>query len=229
MWKVATLSLGALALAAVTPRVAETAAPVPPTPPGPSIEGKYTILLSSIGGGKGGGGFGGPGGRGVPAGFGERVSAAARRETTISRHTIAIEGMAATWEYRLDPTAKPTAIDLIITPIRGKKSTHRGIFEIKGDRLTIAFTQEGEDRPKDFEDAEGVRVYVFQKQPPPPRAEYRIVVLHVGKGAEAEKAINQLAKDGFEVAFTTNPATLQGLLGVPQDPVIHLVMKRMVK
>lgn len=225
MRKVATLVLGAVALAAVSPRAAETAAPVPPAPPGPSIEGKYTILLSTVGAVNRPGGFGGPGrGPGI-----DRVSSA-RRETTITRHTIGIEGSTAGWEYRLDPTAKPMAIDITITPIRGKKSTHRGIFEIKDERLTIAFTTEGEERPKDFEDAEGVRVYVFQKLPPPPRAEYRIVVLRVGKEAEAEKALNQLAKDGFEVAFTTNPATKPTATGgAPNDPVIHFVLKRMVK
>jgi hypothetical protein len=69
--------------------------------------------------------------------------------------------------------------------------------------------------------------YIFQKAPPPPRAEYRIVVLKVGHEAEAEKAINALAKDGYEVSLSTAPAVAKG--GNPDEPVIHIVLKRMVK
>jgi len=53
------------------------------------------------------------------------------------------------------------------------------------------------------------------------------VVLKVGQEGEAEKMINALAKDGYEVAFTTAPTTPKG--GGPEDPVIHLVLKRLVK
>ena len=53
-----------------------------------------------------------------------------------------------------------------------------------------------------------------------------IVVLNVGQEADAEKMLNTLAKDGFEVAFTTAPA--KGI-GLGDTPVIHLVLKRMVR
>jgi len=210
-------SLAALLLAV------PVAAPAPNTPPPPSLEGKYTLLTSITNTGRrgpGGGGFGGD----LPGG-GFSGPSTVRRETTITKDTILIDGRTATWEYKFDHTTKPMSIDITITPLRGKKSKVLGIVEIAGDKLSIAYAADGNERPKDFEDAEGVSQFIFQKAPPPPRAEYRIVVLRVGHEAEAEKAINALAKEGYEVAFTTAPA--KG--GPADDGVSHLILKRLVK
>lgn len=200
------------------------AAPVPQMPPVPSLEGKYTLLTSVANTGRGARGSGGVNPFGE-AGFSGPASA--RRETTITKDTIVIDGRTATWEYKIDPTTKPLGIDITITPLRGKKTKVLGILEVTGDRLNIAYAAEGEARPKDFEDAEGVSHFIFQKAPPPPRAEYKIVVLKVGHEADAEKAINALAKEGYEVTLSTAPAQPKG--GNPDEPVIHIVLKRMVK
>lgn len=201
--------------------VAAAAAPVPNVPPAPSIEGKYTVLTSGTNRPtKGGGGFAADP---LAGGFSGPASTL-RRETIITKDSITIDGRTATWEYKLDPTTKPMSIDLTITPLRGKKTKHLGIVEQTGDKLSLAYAPEGAERPKDFEDTENTAQFIFQKAPPPPRAEYRIVVLTVGQEAEAEKTINALSKEGYEVAFTTNPAAVAG-----QNPVIHLVLKRMVK
>jgi uncharacterized protein (TIGR03067 family) len=195
--------------------VAAAGAPVPNLPPAPSIEGKYTLLTSGPSGKTGRGFATDPA---LGGGFGP---ASLRRETHITKDTIQIEGSTTSMHYRIDPSTKPMSIDITIAPLRGKKTKHLGIMEVTGDKLSIAYGPDGGERPKDFEEADGVRQYVFQKAPPPPRAEYRIVVLTVGQEGDAEKQINALAKDGFEVAFTSNPTS-------GKDPVIHLVLKRMV-
>jgi uncharacterized protein (TIGR03067 family) len=198
---------------------AALAAPAPVVPPPPSIEGKYTLISSTsisatgknrpnpFNEGPGSGSFG-------PSG--------SRRETVITKDSIAIDGRTANWDYRIDPTTKPMSIDITITPLRGKKSKVLGIIETVGDKLTIAYAADGAERPKDFEDAEGISHFVFQKAPPPPRLEYKIVVLKGGKEQDAEKELNALAKDGYEVMSTHATPT-------PGDPTIHFVLKRTVK
>lgn len=216
------LCLGLSLLTAAVTGPVSAAAPVPPESRAPVIEGKYVMVLNTTGrsvGGPGGGGFGGgPPGRGVPARVAVSTSTN-RREVVVTKDTITIDGNGMTWEYRIDPSVKPMAIDLTLVPVLGKKVKVAGIIEVSGDRLTIAHAEEGAERPKDFEKAEGVTAYVFQKAPPPPRPEYRIVALRPGKEADAEKAINQLAKDGFEVALTTTPTA---------DSVVYFVLKRVV-
>ena len=199
---------------------AALAAPAPVVPPPPSIEGKYVLLTSTTTSATGKnrpGAFGtdGPG----SSAFGP---SGARRETVITKDTIAIDGRTASWDYRIDPTTKPMSIDITITPPRGKKTKSLGIIEAVGDKLTLAYAAEGAERPKDFEDAEGVSHFVFQKAPPPPRTEYKIVVLKGGKEQETEKELNALAKDGYEVMSTHATPT-------PGDPTIHFVLKRTVK
>ena len=56
-------------------------------------------------------------------------------------------------EYKADPKAKPlAAFDWTIS-----ESTWRGVYELKGDTLTVALAG-GDDRPKEFG---GQSVYVF--------------------------------------------------------------------
>jgi uncharacterized protein (TIGR03067 family) len=205
--------------------VATTAAPVPNVPPVPTLEGKYTVL----GQGRtvvGKRGFGGPAGLAADDERGFVASASAlRRDVTITRDTISMEsrtGATTTWEYRLDASTKPMSIDLVIVPLIGKKSKAHGIVELAGERVKVAYTPEGSERPKDFDDTENAVVYVFQKVPPPPRTEYKIVTLKAGKEDEAEKRLNELARDGFEISHSTTP----GRGG--DDQVIHLILKRTV-
>lgn len=216
MRKLAALVLGVIPLSVA-------AAPVPKAPPAPSIEGKYTVLA------QGRSGFGKaarPGAFAGPADPEERgFTSSLRRGTTITKDTISIESRTAVaptiWEYRLDPSTKPMSIDIMIVPVLGKKTRVHGIVEQTDDRLKIAYTPEGSERPKDFDDTETATVYVFQKTPPPPRFEYKIVALKVGSEADAEKRLNELAKQGYDLSHSTSPAG--------QEPVIHLILKRTVR
>ncbi len=61
-------------------------------------------------------------------------------------------------ELTLDATAKPKTIN--ITPPNDKKEIH-GIYELKGDSLTICFAREGGERPKEFKSEQGTQVMLI--------------------------------------------------------------------
>ena len=206
------------------------AAPVPKAPVPPSLDGKYTLLVTFNGSAPAGkfgrgpaaadGGLGGWGG-----------ATTLRADTTITKNEITIEprlvsALPTTMEYTFDPTKSPMTIDVEITPPRGKKTKALGIVEISGNRLTIALAKEGGERPKTTEEAEDVTVYYFLKVPPPPRTEFRIVAMTAGKEEAAEKELNKLAQEGYELVSTTSP--------IAPDPkasptTVHFVLKRTVK
>jgi hypothetical protein len=127
--------------------------------------------------------------------------------------------------YTIDPTTTPMSIDVISIDQRNKRAEQKGIVEVNGDRITIALAKPGAERPKTMDEGEGVTLYYLKKLPPP-KVEYRIVAMTVGKEAEAEKQLNKLAEEGFELVSTTNPAA--------RDPgatptTVHFVLKRVKK
>jgi uncharacterized protein (TIGR03067 family) len=203
-------------------------APVPKTPVPPSIDGKYTLLVTSSGtvvpkGFAPGGPGGDRGDRESP--FASRVM---RSDAVITKNEITLEArtptaLPTTMEYTLDPTKTPMTIDVETIPVRGKKTKSLGIVEITGNKLVIALAKEGAERPKSVEEVEGVTVYYFQKAPPPPKVEYKIVALNVGKESEAEKELNKLAGEGFELVTTTQPTAANDKASVT---TIHFVLKR---
>jgi uncharacterized protein (TIGR03067 family) len=69
---------------------------------------------------------------------------------------------------RLDPKVKPAVID--ITPVEGehKGQTFLGVFELKGDRLTICLAPPGKPRPPDLTApvGSGRFVVVYQRDKP---------------------------------------------------------------
>jgi hypothetical protein len=155
----------------------------------------------------------------------------------ITKNQITLEGRGAisplaginlpmTMEYTLDATKTPMTIDVYNVSLRGKKTKALGLVEVIDDRLIIAVAKEGDERPKNTEEAENVTVYYFQKAPPPPRVEYRIVAMTVGKEEEAEKELNKLAAAGFELVTTTNPAAVNDKAAAT---TVHFVLKRTVK
>ena len=227
MWQI--LPAAAILIAVSGSRPSERInAPVPKTPPVPSIHGNYLLLATSNGVTEAP--FAGPGGgRG---GFGGRSTSLRSLSVTtaISRSEIVIEGrgstLSTTMEYTLEPSKSPITIDVESTSVRNKKTKLQGIVEINGNRLTIALAKEGGERPKTTDEADGVIVYYFQKAPPPPRIEYRIIAMTAGKEAAAEKELNKLVKEGYELVSTTNPIAPNATSSVT---TIHFILKRTVK
>lgn len=158
--------------------------------------------------------------------------------TTITKNEITFEGNSriispfmglngpTIMEYTIDGSKTPAAIDVSVSNLRGKKSKLPGVVEVVGDRLIIALAKEGDERPKSTEEAEGVTVYYFQKTPSPPRSEFRIVAMKVGEEKEAEKELNKLSQEGFELVSTTQPTAADGKSSVT---TIHFVLKRTAK
>jgi uncharacterized protein (TIGR03067 family) len=218
-----------LALAGAGSRADEkVAAPVPNAPTPPAIDGKYTLLAT----------FGGaPVGKGKVdptdpnGGWAGTARTTTRGEATITKNEITLEprlstGIPTTMEYTLDPTKTPMTIDVETISARGKRSKALGLVEVNGNRLTLALAREGAERPKTVDEAEGVTVYYFQKAPPPPRVEYRIVAMTPGKEEEAEKELNRLAAAGYELVNTTNPAAPDSK---SSPTTVHFILKRTVR
>ena len=142
---------------------------------------------------------------------------------------LAAMGAAAgstTMEYTLDATKSPMTIDVETTSLRGKKSKALGLVEVVGNRLIIAVAKEGDERPKTTEEGENITVYYFQKAPPPPKVEFRVIAMTAGKEADAEKELNKLAGEGYELVSTTNPLAADGKSA---PTTIHFVLKRTTK
>jgi len=215
-------------------------APVPNAKSPPSIDGKYTLLsMSSPDDRNGGaGGFGAVGGPGGAVRI--RTSPASLYMTgpaTITKDKITLEGRGVisplagtsgptTMEYTIDATKTPMTIDVEHVSLRGKKTKALGLVEVVGDRLVLALAKEGDDRPKNTDENGDVTVYYFQKAPPPPKVEFKVVALTAGKDADVEKELNKLAGEGFELVSTTNPIATDGKAA---PTIIHFVLKRTTK
>src|SRR5205807_2346562 len=50
-------------------------------------------------------------------------------------------------KVKLDPSAKPKAVEVIITGQDGQEVTIKGIYEIDGDMMKTCLAQPGQDRP----------------------------------------------------------------------------------
>lgn len=218
------------------------AAPVPKETPVPSIEGRYNLVSVSTPADRGVGGPGG--GPGVILGGGGGGFAPARMTlnsaymagpANITKNEITLEGSGrvgpiaamsgpTTMEYTLDASKTPAwHIDVDIISLRGKKSKCLGLVEVVGNRLIIALAKEGDERPKNTEEAENVTLYYFQKAP---RTEYRIIAMTVGKEEAMEKELNKLAQEGFELVSTTQPSAIDAKSSVT---TVHFILKRTVK
>jgi uncharacterized protein (TIGR03067 family) len=64
-------------------------------------------------------------------------------------------------EFKLDPTKKPKAIDVVLQD----KKTGQGIYSLEGDTLKICHGESDDPRPSEFESKEGSRntVVVFKR------------------------------------------------------------------
>jgi uncharacterized protein (TIGR03067 family) len=70
--------------------------------------------------------------------------------------------------FRLDPAAKPRAIDLKVVTGPDKGKAVRGIYRLEGDELSICVAEPEKDRPTVFRTAEGSghTLLVFKRAKP---------------------------------------------------------------
>jgi uncharacterized protein (TIGR03067 family) len=75
-----------------------------------------------------------------------------------------VNGMDYVGKVKVDDKAKPHStldIDLTEGPEDAKGKTAKAVYKIDGDKLVIAVSHPGQDRPKDFEQAAD-EVYLFE-------------------------------------------------------------------
>lgn len=78
-----------------------------------------------------------------------------------TRDGTALPGPSRT--YALDPKANPPAIDLTFDLTRGDRGKMLGIYELKGDTLTICMGNAGQPRPASFEPGDGRTLIVLKR------------------------------------------------------------------
>jgi uncharacterized protein (TIGR03067 family) len=82
------------------------------------------------------------------------------------KHTVKVGEETFVGTHKLDPTAKPKAIDATDTegPFKGK--TTLGIYKLEGDRFTVCFAPPDKDRPKEFSTKSGTGqfIHVWKRQ-----------------------------------------------------------------
>lgn len=88
-------------------------------------------------------------------------------EVTFSHDKVVVKGMNGEHEgtYQLHADKSPMQIDF--TPSNGDNAgkVHKGIYQLKGNRLKILLAPPNEERPKDFKGKEGEgRLYVELKR-----------------------------------------------------------------
>ncbi len=74
-----------------------------------------------------------------------------------------VNGLDYTCKVKVDPKAKPMALDLLIDegPEDAKGKTSKCIYKLDGEKLILCVSLPGKDRPKEFEQSEG-EAYLFE-------------------------------------------------------------------
>lgn len=78
------------------------------------------------------------------------------------KYTLSFGGTSDKGTIKIDTAAKPKTMDIegVDGPNKGKKIP--ALYTIEGDKLTIAYTLSGTERPKDFESKEGSKQMVIE-------------------------------------------------------------------
>ena len=71
-----------------------------------------------------------------------------------------MKGTTITGKYTIDPEARPRTIEMLVDNGRFEGETLKGIYRVKGDRLTISFGGPDQDRPEAFESRPGTQFTV---------------------------------------------------------------------
>lgn len=76
------------------------------------------------------------------------------------KYTVTVGGQTDKGTFKLDPAAKPAAMDIIGTDGPNKGKTIPAIYELSNDTLKVCYALEGKDRPSKFETKTGTATFL---------------------------------------------------------------------
>src|SRR5439155_25095046 len=76
------------------------------------------------------------------------------------KYTVTVGEQPDKGTFKLDPNAKPAAMDIIGTDGPNKGKTFPAIYELSGDMLKVCYALEGKDRPTKFETKMGTALFL---------------------------------------------------------------------
>jgi len=77
-----------------------------------------------------------------------------------AKYTVTVSGQDDKGTLKLEPSAKPAAMDIVGTDGPNKGRTIPAIYELSGDTLKICYALEGKERPGTFESKSGTRLFL---------------------------------------------------------------------
>jgi uncharacterized protein (TIGR03067 family) len=76
------------------------------------------------------------------------------------KYTVMVGNNPDQGTVKLDPSAKPKAIDITGTEGPNKGKTFLAIYELDGDTLKVCYDLSGKSRPKEFKTTEGTLLFL---------------------------------------------------------------------
>jgi uncharacterized protein (TIGR03067 family) len=111
-----------------------------------SLEGTWLPSAAELGGKK----------------FPDEVLKTIRLELKGDQYTVTVGTQLDRGTCKLDPTAKPKALDITGTEGPNKGKTILAIYERRGDTLQICYDLSGESRPAEFKTTAGTRLFLVE-------------------------------------------------------------------
>ncbi|MFO0908134.1 MAG: TIGR03067 domain-containing protein [Isosphaeraceae bacterium] len=118
------------------------------TPEGDSLDGVWVPVTAEIGGNP----------------FPDEVRASIRLEIKGTDYIVTVGDKPDRGTCKLNPTAKPRAIDITGTEGPNKGRTILAIYERTGDRLRVCYDLTGKSRPTEFKTAPGTQLFLVEYQ-----------------------------------------------------------------
>ena len=94
--------------------------------------------------------------------FPDEVRKSMKLDMKADQYTVAIGTVLDRGTCKLDPSAKPKALDVTGTEGPNKGKLILAIYEIEGDTLRICYDLGGKARPTEFKTAEGTKLFLVE-------------------------------------------------------------------